>query len=110
MIPDVFGPVAREDLRQALAWIARDNEAAAHALLRATIESARRIVERPMLGRLRPDLLPAPFRFWRVAGFPYLIVYDATRRPPAVLRLLHMARDLGPLLVDLSGVAGEPTE
>ena len=110
MTPDIFGPVAREDLRQTLAWIARDNEAAAQAMLRATLQSARRIVARPMLGRSRPDLLPAPFRFWRVAGFPYLIVYDAARQPPAVLRVLHMARDLAPLLADLSGLTDEPTE
>lgn len=110
MTPDIFGPIAREDLRQALAWIARDNEAAAQAMLQATLQSARRIVARPMLGRLRAELLPAPFQFWRVAGFPYLIVYDAARQPPVVLRLLHMARDLAPLLADLSGLTDEPTE
>jgi len=101
--PDFFGPVARDDLAQALAWIARDDEAAARAMLQATVRSARRIVGRPMLGRVRPELLPAPYRFWRVAGFPYLMVYNADRRPPVVLRVLHMARDFPPLLEGLSG-------
>jgi len=110
LTPDCFGPVARDDLAQALAWIASDNEAASRAMLRATVQSARSIVERPVLGRVRPELLPAPYRFWRVAGFPYLMVYNADRQPPVVLRVLHMARDLGPLLAgvpDLEEV-GEP--
>jgi len=99
--PDFFGPIARADLAQALAWVAGDNEAAARTMLQATVQSARRIVERPMLGRVRPELLPAPYRFWRVAGFPYLMVYNADRKPPVVLRVLHMARDLGPLLAGI---------
>ena len=101
MTPNFFGPVARDDLAQALAWIAGDNEVAARAMLQATLQSARRIVERPMLGRVRPELLPAPYRFWRVVGFPYLLVYNAERQPPVVLRMLHMARDLAPLLAGI---------
>ena len=101
MTPDFFGPVARDDLAQALAWIAGANEVAARAMLQATLQSARRVVERPMLGRVRLELLPAPYRFWRVVGFPYLMVYNAERQPPVVLRLLHMARDLAPLLTGI---------
>jgi toxin ParE1/3/4 len=100
--PDLFAPAARRELRAALTWIAKDNEAAAEALLQAALHAARRIADRPLLGRARPGLLPAPYRFWRVTGFPYLLVYNSTQRPPRVLRLLHMARDLGPLLVDLA--------
>ena len=74
-------------------------------MLQATLQSARRIVERPMLGRVRPELLPAPYRFWRVVGFPYLMVYNADRQPPVVLRLLHMARDLAPLLTGICSAA-----
>lgn len=107
MTPEVFAPAARRDLSDALTWIARENEAAAAALLEAALRSARRIVERPMLGRVRLDLLPTPYRFWRGAGFPYLIVYNAERTPPRVLRFLHMSRDLGPLLLDLVADGGE---
>ena len=89
MTPDIFGPAAREDLRQALAWIARDNEAAAQAMLQATLQSTRRIGARPLLGRSRPELAPPPYRFWRIANFPYLIVYNAARTPPLVLRVLQ---------------------
>jgi toxin ParE1/3/4 len=109
--PDLFAPSARRELLAAVTWVAQDNEAAANALLAAALQSARRIADRPLLGRARPELLPAPYRFWRIAGFPYVIVYNASRRPPLVLRVLHMARDLAPLLVDLSGTTedGPPT-
>ncbi len=36
-----------------------------------------------------------------MAGFPYLMVDNADRKPPVVLRVLHMARDLGPLLAGI---------
>jgi toxin ParE1/3/4 len=102
MTADLFAPAARRELRAALTWIAKDNEVAAEALLLAALQSARRIAGRPLLGRLRTDLLPAPYRFWRVTGFPYLLIYNAARRPPRVLRFVHMARDLGPLLTDFA--------
>lgn len=70
-------------------------------MAQAVLEAADRIARRPELGRLRPDLLPAPFRFWAVRGFPYLLVYDAGRLPAQVVRVLHMARDLPSLLGDL---------
>jgi hypothetical protein len=37
-----------------------------------------------------------------VKGFSYLLVYDAEHPDRIVLRVVHMARDLGPLLADLS--------
>jgi toxin ParE1/3/4 len=54
-----------------------------------------------MLGRQRPDLLPEPYRFWSLRGFPYLLVYDAGATPPRILRVLHTARDLPAALADL---------
>jgi len=96
----VFAPRARRDLREALDWIARDNEAAARALLEAALRGARFVAARPLAGRSRPDLLPPPFRFWSLRGFPYLLVYDASQQPPPILRMLHMARDLPNALDD----------
>ncbi len=107
MTRGLFAPRSRNELRAAVTWIAKDNEAAAEALLQAALHGAQRIAARPLLGRLRTELLPAPYRFWRVAGFPYLLVYNAARRPPRVLRFVHMARDLGPLLADLAGPDNE---
>jgi toxin ParE1/3/4 len=95
--PDFLAPSAEADLYEAVTWLARENAAAADGL-----RSMRRIVVRPLLGRLRPALAPPPYRFWRIANFPYLIVYNAARRPPLVLRVLHMSRDLPPLLAGLA--------
>jgi len=53
---------------------------------------------RPKLGRLRPDLAPARYRFWSVRGFPYLLVYDAETEPPIILRVVHQSRDLPAIL------------
>ncbi len=101
MTPDFLAPSAATDLFQAVADLARDNEFAADALREAALRAMRRIVERPLVGHLRPDLAPPPYRFWRVTGFPYLIVYNAAHKPPLVLRVLHMRRDLPPILASL---------
>ncbi len=56
---------------------------------------------RPLAGRLQPELLGAHYRLWSLSGFPYILVYDPRPLPPQVLRFLHTARDLPPLLADL---------
>jgi toxin ParE1/3/4 len=100
--PDFLAPSAEADLYHAVSDLARENEVAADALREAALRSMRRIVERPLVGHLRLELAPPPYRFWRVMDFPYLIVYNAARKPPLVLRVLHMKRDLPPLLAGLS--------
>ncbi|MBF0604027.1 MAG: type II toxin-antitoxin system RelE/ParE family toxin [Nitrospirae bacterium] len=55
----------------------------------------------PLLGRTYTDLALPPVRFLHLSGFPYIIVYDATLKPPVVLRFLHGARDLPEILKDL---------
>jgi hypothetical protein len=44
-----------------------------------------------------------------VRGFDYLLVYNAEHPDRRVLRVVHMARDLGPLLVGIS-LARDPEE
>jgi toxin ParE1/3/4 len=73
----------------------------AHALATEAMRAAEMLATQPTLGRRRPDLLPEPYRFWSLRGFPCLLVYDSAATPPQILRLLHMARDLSPLLTDL---------
>jgi len=95
-----LAPRARRDLLAAVQWIAKDNPAAARALRDAVAEAARRIGEYPEIGRLRPDIADAPYRFVTLTGFPYVIVYNSERQPPLILRVLHGARDLPELLRD----------
>jgi toxin ParE1/3/4 len=75
----------------------------------AVVEAAGHVVRRPLLGHQRLELLPNPFRFRRVGGFPYLLVYNAVRPTPVILRVRHMARDLDPLLADLRPIADSET-
>lgn len=70
--------------------------------LAAVTDAAARINWRPSLGHRWLELPPAPFQFRRVKGFPYLLIYNADRPTPTVLRVPHMSRDLGPLLVHLT--------
>ncbi|MGQ9367833.1 type II toxin-antitoxin system RelE/ParE family toxin [Azospirillum sp. ST 5-10] len=101
MTTAVLSPAARRDLLAAVRWIAAANPVAAHALGRGVAEAARRIGTHPHLGRPRPELAGEPYRFMVLAGFPYVIVYNADRRPPLIVRILHGARDLPEVLRDL---------
>jgi toxin ParE1/3/4 len=78
-----------------------EHAAAAQRLRDAVALAARRIGERPLLGRHEPSLADARYRFWSVAGFPYLIVYRPDLSPPSIVRFVHTARDLPKALADL---------
>jgi len=106
MSPAVLAPRARRDLLAAIRWIARENPAAARALRDAVARAAQRIGDHPQHGVLRPELANDPYRFVMLTGFPYIIVYNAARVPPLILRVLHGARDLPELLRDLQGEPG----
>lgn len=97
----VFAPAARADLRQAIAWIARDDPAAAHALRDAALRGAGRLGTNPWLGAIRRALGAERFRFLLLRGFPYVMVYTADTVPPRILRVLHTARDLPVILAEL---------
>lgn len=103
--PATLAPRARAELLDAVQWIAQSDEAAARRLQQAAGVAVRLIGTRPLAGRMRPDLAPRHFRFWALTRFPYLLVYDTRTRPPRIARIVHMARDLEPLLADLSGDA-----
>jgi len=96
--PAVLAPRARRDLLAAMRWIARDNPTAARALRDAIVQAAERIGAHRHIGVQRPDLAGEPYRFLALTGFPYVIVYNADRTPPLILRILHGARDLPELL------------
>jgi toxin ParE1/3/4 len=97
----LFTPGAERDLQAAARWIARDNPGSAEALLRAALIAARRLRERPALGRIREDLAPTRYRFWSLSGFRYLMVYDTEADPPHIVRIVHTARDLPQVLRDI---------
>jgi plasmid stabilization system protein ParE len=90
---------ARQDIRDAAAWIARDNRDAARRFRDRLRAAAVLIGQHAKVGRVRPDLAQEPIRFLALPGFPY--VYDCDQRPPLILRVLHGARDLPELMQDL---------
>jgi toxin ParE1/3/4 len=92
---------ARADLRQATEWIALENQSAARGLRRAVADASIRIAEFPLIGRLRPDLAHARYRFMALTPFPYLLIYNAERTRPVIVRLVHGAGDLPTMLSDL---------
>jgi toxin ParE1/3/4 len=97
----VLAPQARRDVLEATRWIAKDNPTAARGLRAAILKAAQRIGDHPHAGVARPSLADEPFRFMTLTGYPYLIVYDSSRSPPLIVRVLHGARDLPDVLRDL---------
>lgn len=89
-----FSPRARRDLRNAIRWIVTDNPVAARALRDSVSTAAKRIGQHAQVGKVRPDLADDRYRFLSLTGFPYIIVYNAERNPPLIVRILHGARDL----------------
>lgn len=94
----VLSPAARRDLLDAVRWIAKENPAAARALRDGVVRAAEHIGEHVHVGNLRPDLAGAPYRFVTLTGFPCVILYNADRKPPLIVRILHGARDLPEIL------------
>jgi toxin ParE1/3/4 len=107
--PQNLSPRALRDIEQAADDIAASAAGPAFAdrFAVAVADAAERAARRPLLGHRRLDLLPGRFRFRAVKGFPYLLVYNAEHPDRLILRVVHMARDLGALLADLAEVPGE---
>ncbi len=108
MKPKNLSPQALRDIDDAVDDIAASvaGPAFAERFAHAVADTAERAARRPLLGHRRLELLPGRFRFWAVRGFDYLLVYNAEHPDLLVLRVVHMARDLGPLLAGL----GEPPD
>lgn len=106
-----FSRQAAADLDHIVGWALDQGDAAAAAerLLTAVLTAGKRLGDRPLLGRRRPDLLPEPYRFWSLPRHRLLLVYDPTTTPPTILRVLNTAQDLSPLLAELRGSPDEPT-
>jgi toxin ParE1/3/4 len=99
--PATLSPQADRDLSEAARWITNDNPAAARAFRESVARAAKTVGEHPYIGHLRPEIVEAPYRYLPLTGFPYVIIYNAARSPPRIVRILHGARDLPELLRDL---------
>jgi antitoxin ParD1/3/4 len=93
MRPFRITPAAEDDLFDIWTFIAPDNPDAADCLQAELLAACQRIADRPDLGHWRRDLTDKPVRFFTVRG-TFLIVYDPSREPLVVIRVLHGARDV----------------
>jgi toxin ParE1/3/4 len=100
MTDAILSSAARQDLLEAIRWITRDDLNAARALRHSVTKAAITIGEHPGVGRLRPEIVQAPYRCLPLTGFPYVIVYYADRQPPLIVRILHGSRELPEVLRD----------
>jgi len=91
-----LSPQAAEDIREAWAYIARDNLDAAQRVRLRIFEACRTIARTPYVGHSRTDLTDKPVLFWSSGS--YLIIYNPARRPVEIVRVLHGARDIPGLL------------
>jgi toxin ParE1/3/4 len=96
-----LAPTARRELNAIVRWIAKDHPTSARAFRDNVVRAAERIGTHPLIGALRPELTNAQYRFVVLTGFPYLIVYEPSREPPVIVRIIHSARDLPRVLRDL---------
>jgi toxin ParE1/3/4 len=99
--PATLSPQADRDLSEAVRWITKDNPDAARAFRRSVARAAKTIGEHRYIGRLRPEIVDAPYGLILLTGFPYVIIYNAARSPPRITRILHGARDLPEILRDI---------
>jgi toxin ParE1/3/4 len=109
-LPRNFAPQAVRDVEDAAEWLADGpgGESLARRFVAAVAEAAGRVAQRPLLGHRRPELLPDPYRFYAVKGFPYLLIYNTARDGAPVARVAFMGRDLDALLADLRDLPQAP--
>ena len=81
--------LARQDLRQVRAYIARANPKAAAKVARRIREAIERLPDNPVLGRSGRVI---DTRELVVTGTPYLVPYTVANDEIVILRILHGAR------------------
>lgn len=93
-MPVAFSPQAEADLEEIGDFIAADSPATAVAFIDELREQCDRIAKTPTAYRRRPELGAA---LRSCAHGRYVIFFNATEAQLRIERVLHSARDLGPL-------------
>jgi toxin ParE1/3/4 len=92
--------LARSDLREQAEFLRQSNPRAALRFLAEAEATFRRLAAMPGLGESYETSIPNTkgLRCSRISGFPsHLVFYQSTDREIIVVRVLHGARDLGPI-------------
>jgi toxin ParE1/3/4 len=92
-----LSPEARDDLRDIRGYLlSPGGKRLARYVLQEIAAALRLLALHPEAGHLRKDLTPLPVKFWSV--FSYLIVYDPTTKPIAIVRVFDGRRDVRAIL------------
>ncbi len=96
-MPNIIrSPLASRDLEEIWYYIAKDNLAAADALLDRIEEKCRLLAAQPEMGELRPEFATGRYRSFGVGS--YVIYYRPVSGGIWIARVLHGARNHGRLL------------
>lgn len=87
---------AHADVDEIWLYIAEDSVRAADKVTDAISNVFSQLADYPNIGHVREDLTDEPYRF--ISVYDYLIVYDPTKSPVVVLRVLHGRRDVKSIL------------
>jgi toxin ParE1/3/4 len=93
-----LSPTAIRDLLEATELIAGNSRRAARDFTHAVDAAITAIGRHAEIGAERRELADPPVRFWTLTRRHYLMVYNSSRKPPRILRVLHGARDFPVLL------------
>jgi toxin ParE1/3/4 len=99
-------PRADADIDECFAYLAQNNAGAALRFLDAVRDACALLADRPGMGSCRYTHVSAlnGLHMWPMEHFPnYLLFYLEHPDHIEVVRLLHAARDLAPLLQDMDG-------
>ena len=91
-------PIAEEDLREIISYIAAENMTAAYELVDRIEKNLQHLSSHPYLGKIPDDekLSMLGYRFTVVEN--YLIFHTISRKTVLIHRIIHGARDLKYLL------------
>ena len=90
MSGSVVSPLARQDIKSILKYIARDNRAAARNVRLRMTEKFRMVGHNPEFGESCDEIRPG-LRFTLVGNYVIYYRYEATK--VLIVRVLHGARD-----------------
>jgi plasmid stabilization system protein ParE len=92
-------PQAVDDLFQIWSYVAKTSVEAANRVEEAILATCESAANSPLAGSVRDDLTDRPVRFWLVQPWQnYWVVYDPSKTPIHIIRILHASRDVSQVL------------
>ena len=101
MTKAILSVPAQRDVAAAAVFIAKDSKAAARTFQLKMSALLTQLGDFPLTGTARLEVAGEPYRFAPIVGFPYVAIYNAMRRPPIIMRVLHGSQDLPAILQSL---------